>query len=1571
MGFMPIETSKVITETYKRYLRTIFSIGNDIYEKQFMDQINCHTELAVGPYLDVTDSFKKGKSISGLIEEGVLSPGFAELHIDLERSLHLHQEQAIRKVLSGKNVVVSTGTGSGKTESFLIPIADHLMRQEAAGQLRPGVRALLIYPMNALANDQVERLRKLFRGSAITYGVYTGQTENRYDNALAVYKELNNDAEPQPNELISRSQMKKTPPHILITNYAMLEYLMLRPDDNVFFDGEFAGEWKYIVMDEVHVYSGSTGIEVSMLLRRLKATLTVNDVQFVLTSATLGSDKDNKDVARFATDLCDRSFFPSDVVRATRMKIEPNRELVRISISFYTEIAEMFASGFSDEVILSRVQQELPRSTARMNLKEALYDVILHDERYWEIRKILQIPLEVSQAAEKAGLSEKELADFVFTASKCVMDGAKLFDARYHMFLRATEGAFVTLAPSRKLFLTRKDTHIEPDGMEYKVFEIAICTKCHSIYLIGANDDNGHFSQSRGFDDTRQREAFLLSDSISDTDEEQSLSKNAMEAEQYKICPKCGMVRKASLAGKSRCEHDLSEYVDVVRVKSSNEKAGITKCVACESTNPYGILRPFFSGQEAVTSVIGTSLFEELPSSKYVLIPDKKEDDSGFGISDDHPQTEIIHLAKQFIAFSDNRQSAAYFASYFDQTYKSLLYRRIVFKALSDPHIHDRVSLNTFVQFITHFFESDQIECDTENAEREAWKATLQEIVSYTGEQSLYNKGLLGFAIDSTGVSGVTKYHLSTEEMTTLYNVLLLSLISDGAIYTGYPLVAADKDFYIFGGFDYSYNFCSANDTAHVHSFVPSSSDGRKNKRLDYLERVLKKKGFENSREEYVNILSAIFNNMRGQTLNQLVSENGRYRVNAEKVTISKTSQWFFCPKCQHLTIYNLDGVCPTYQCSGTLQPVDPEILFQDDHYYHLYHEMEIRSLRIVEHTAQLDKKTASSYQKKFVRKEIDVLSCSTTFEMGVDVGTLETVFMRNMPPSPSNYTQRAGRAGRSLDSAAYALTFCNRSNHDLTFFHRPVSMIRGIIPPPKFTIENEKIAIRHIFATAFSFFWKQYPKYFEDAATLLDDKEAGDNGYQLLRAYLQGKPDALRDFLMLVLPPNLAAHFDIENFGWLDLLLRSEGNEPGALTRASEDYKYEVGRITEEIDQIRASKDDSIQYLIKNLDDRRKNFKKEYILSFLSRKGVLPKYGFPVDTVEMSVFDRNAKVSLGLQLQRDLSMAITEYAPGSQIVANGYLLTSRYIRRIPGISWRSYDYITCNHCKTLNIDSHVEMTSLSHLNECLQCGEALDPEKRETFIIPEFGFEADGNHIDRPKLVKPDRAYRGETAYVGFREDLEKNTIQIGSNALELYISQGDEMAVMNKSKYFVCETCGFTVQDDKFYGRTKKKLHEKATGYRCKDSVLKRYSLGYRFKTDVIQIRFVSNEISSWEIGLSIMYGIQRGVCDYLCIEQREIDGCLQFFKNPVTGSGNYAVILYDKTPGGAGYVKRLNDQAVMEGVLERTLDLMERCTCGGEKKDSSCYSCLRSYFNQRNHDILKRSYVIDFLNKVFTKA
>ena len=362
-----------------------------------------------------------------MIDEGVLSREFVELYRDkrnlLTRSLYKHQELSIRKIKEGRNLIVTTGTGSGKTESFLLPVINYLMEQKERGALNDGVRALIIYPMNALANDQMKRMRELLANyPSITFGSYTGETEKEDKDALSKYMSLNSWQKPLPNERISRNQMKERPPHILITNYAMLEYLLLRPADNVFFHGENSNEWKFIVLDEAHTYTGATGIEVSMLLRRLKNTLTTREhIQFILTSATLGDEKDNKEICDFASRLCTGvAFDEKSIVRAFRFSDFNSNDAKEYPSDIYYKINQLIDKSVSINEIRTLIQSyDSTFTSAADNVQELLYDFLVQDRFYYRMREVLKNePVTIKKISEEMKVNEMDVVAFVSIARK-------------------------------------------------------------------------------------------------------------------------------------------------------------------------------------------------------------------------------------------------------------------------------------------------------------------------------------------------------------------------------------------------------------------------------------------------------------------------------------------------------------------------------------------------------------------------------------------------------------------------------------------------------------------------------------------------------------------------------------------------------------------------------------------------------------------------------------------------------------------------------------------------------------------------------------------------------------------------------------------------------------------------------------------------------------------------------------------------------------------------------------------------------------------------------------------------
>ena len=1553
MAFSPIQGSALIEKQYKRYLSTMFRIADPQYQKQFEAQLSDNSVFSAGPFLDAHDNFATGKTTRELVREGVLPPFFLKYGFYHDRPLYSHQETALRKALAGNNIVVSTGTGSGKTESFLMPILAALAQEAESNTLHPGVRALLIYPMNALANDQVERMRSLLaKTPEITFGCYTGQTRNKYEDALSEYRKLNR-KNPADNELICREQMKQTPPHLLITNYAMLEYLMVRPGDKALFAGN---AWRFVVLDEAHVYRGSTGIEVSMLLRRLKATLNSASLQYFLTSATLGDESENEEVAAFATNLCNSLFDVNNIIRAQRLTIPHPQNPLYVPSSLYRQIQKQIEEGLNAAAIGAEIMKDHPEW--ELSSDKPLFDLVHRDERYWRIRNLLKEPCTINKLVSETGISAEDIESFVAVASFCEADGIRLLDARYHTFLRATDSVFITLAPSNRLFLTRTSNFFEPsDGKNYKVFEINTCSSCHNIYLTGKLNEETHcLDQTAGYDG---KSIFYLGShpSVTDEDTEEKESRYTPG----KICALCGHFKRDNVRGEVPCCHGASYEVPVVWVKTKAPEYRLKKCVCCEAVNNYGILRSFFTGQEAVTSVIATSLFNALPAQIAVQTPlITTNDDFGFGFEKTSVSSaNYIQQARQFLCFSDSRQASAYFATYLDTTYRNLLYKRCI-TDLVEKQRH-ALPLNAFCEDLSSVFEKHHLLSGTGfRLEKESWKAILAESADSNSDNSLSGMGILSIGLLPESFPANPQLNLTGAEVTDMINILISSMISDLAVNIPCAMSEEDREFYSYGQIHARYQAIGSNSAYNIKSFVPKNS-ARSNKRLDYLLRMLAQKvpgRFEADTTR--KLLLALWNLMEKKDIIRY-QEDG-YQLNHEKLYLNRPSHWYRCNKCHKLTPFNIGDTCVTYHCSGKLEPINPETELQNNHYYRLYHDMDLQPLRVREHTAQLDRDKAYEYQQDFKDKKIDVLSCSTTFEMGVDVGSLETVFMRNMPPMPSNYAQRAGRAGRSRHSAAFALTFCNRSSHDFSYFNHPVDMISGKIHAPHFNIINEKIAIRHLYASALAFFWRLYPDLFSTVEKMAETKTE-ETGYDLLTQYLNGHPSDLKAYLKAFLPAELYNRFGCEQFTWIDGLLKTDEGYEGLLTKAVKEYSYEVN-VLEEARKEAFAKNRSTGYL----EQRLRTYRKESILSFLSRRNVMPQYGFPVDTVPLSISGVKNGQQYGVELQRDLSMAISEYAPGSQVVANGEMFTGRYIKKIPQIGWKMYDYIYCDECSTLNIDPHVDEQQNPRLVSCKMCSAPLRKEAQKTFIVPSFGFEIDPDDIKKPGLIRPEKTYRTDVSYVGYRNSIQMHESYINKTSVLSMFAEKDEMAVLNRSDFHVCPYCGYA-ETGKGYFQFIQQEHHMPSGRKCANKSLHKYSLGYRFETDVFQFVFPDHplNISDTQTAFSTLYALIRGVIHTLDLEDDDIAGCLQSIN--LGGAANVSFILYDTTPGGAGHVRRLQENNALYKAILNAWQLMKQCNCGGTEGHASCYACLRTYRNQKLHDILDRSLAIEYLNSILS--
>lgn len=1509
MGFNPLVASSDIVDQYRRYILTTFKTdfqprsqdtGETLYE-QLKTMIARPQAVSNGPFLQSSRNFVRGPRLKDLIPE-VLSDGFFDLHSDELNPekivLYKHQEEAIDLLITkNHNVVISTGTGSGKTKSFLIPILDHLFKEKESGTFGPGVRALLIYPMNALVNDQVRLLRKILKDQDITFGYFTGETRETREEAEKQYRR--NKIVPLQNELISREEMRDTPPNILITNYAMLEHIMIKPENNrKIFGNPGSNHWKYVVLDEAHVYTGAKGAEVSLLLRRLRAVLKRKELRFILASATLGSEADNEEVVKFANDLCgckDVVFTPNDVVRAHYMD-ESCPGSTEVPIEFFRDITELDRTSNNATMFAVRCRKYLADRNYQTtdDWRVDLYDILQNDVRLRTLQNLLNKgPEDIREVAEQMGLCKEDLIDVVKVLSMAYKNGLKLFDSKYHLFIRSFDSLYMSLKPDYSLSLFPSKFHTsQTDGREYRCYNICTCVNCNGLYLIGTR--NGvYFDQVPKSSEGEKTYTYAL---LGDMEFPDPGSKN-----NHLLCSLCGRISDPSLP----CEHGKEFSNRVYLVKEDSDK--ICSCFFCSQMDTNrGLLRHFYLGHEATTSVIATSLFDEL--------------------------TRKTGNDCRFLTFSDSRQNAAYFATYLSSTHKNLLMHRILYDVLMDnkERIQGRgLPFDKFRKEVEG--DIDRIFGDTVNSEAESWLTVLQDCAKHNSNRSFESKGIIYYDVSDLHSDLAELYDLGQNEAYHFINTLIKQI--------------RDKTYIII---DNNTAYSMRDRIYSTGDIRPVSPDGSGNTEKFLTKAVRNYIGSVIGPDKVDEFADLFFGTDCFQQ-----DASGGYRFDPKRLTVRSKDVRYICTNCKKtfpFSCHNRCIVCNKNSLTEIRNEIDP-----DDSYLFLYRNMGKHVLRVAEHTAQLNSSKAEEYQRMFVEKKLDALSCSTTFEMGVDIGELNTIFLRNMPPTPSNYIQRSGRAGRSESSSSYTITFCKNSPHDSYYFSHPNDMIMGKVPVPNIKTNNPKIAIRHIFASAFSFYWKSiYPsRNVKKVSDLMETRED-------FSKYLHSEPEDLKRFLIDFIPediqdyretsdpeadPNDPTLIDIElsTSSWIRNLLDKNA---GRLTTAAEEYAQDMKALDESTLH---------EEIIKKV---RNQINEETTLDYLSRKNIIPKYGFPVDLVELR--NANPTVKEELNLSRDLTLGISEYAPGSQVIANGRLITSRYVKHVPTRELPRYYYVTCPSCQSISMVYDTALTldeAKKRLAICKSCSTSLNG-KINNFIIPRFGFLYDQQEIKDVVNSKPIRTYSGDIFYRA-KDDLRTSEIIIGKEKVGISYSSNDELVAINSSKKLcICGKCG--------YGTLSSipPTHNTPFGMKCNGKIIPQ-SLGHVFRTDVLLLTFerFESEGLEYEEALSVLYALLEGLSNEFKIDRRDISGCLY-------GNGNsFTFVLFDMTPGGAGYVKILkeNNGDNIRLVIKKALEIVSSCECGGAEGNAVCFSCLLNYFNQKYQEKMTRRMAIDRLGSL----
>lgn len=1660
--FNPAKGAKRIREDFIDYITTTLHFNDEsagpgsLYAK-FRE--NLERVISKGPYVDINCSFLKGKSINELIDEGVLSPEFRNLEalkpsnykkeLPLDRPLYLHQEKAIRILNSKKNAVITTGTGSGKTECFMIPMIDELLK-EGEGLKTPGVRAILIYPMNALANDQMKRLRNiLMKYPQIKFGVYNGDTPYDGDqsdwykelHSTENYQELKNGLD---NELLTREQMALNPPHILCTNYAMLEYMLLTPNRGAVFANSNV---KFIVLDEAHTYSGATGMETSLLIRRLVARICSNgnNPQYVLTSATLGKrGESEEEINSFAENLTGEKFGIENIVFGERDTTFDSDEFVDYPVGVFNDIA----ANNNDEIKAIFRNYGIAYDD-KVDEQTNIYNLCASSSLYKILRDNYCSPVAIDEISNWLGLNENDTLNFLHVCTLGHKNGSALLDMRFHFFVRALEGLYHCFTGDKELFLERREIVNRSYDEKDRVFEIAICKNCGDVAIVGhiENKCGREFllNKDNEFRDTFKEPEFfhIIADDESnlnagevdyqeadedDIDREDNDEENNNEPKgssedknyvDYWFCPHCGEISE-EVDGKPACSHSESDYLKL-RKFSDKYKGSKDKCLKCF----HGSYNRFYIGTEAATSVLATSLFEALP-----LKAIKKLDEAG--------NEQLFEAGKQFLSFSDSRSEAAFFASYLDKTYEYMLSKRGLITILemnkkkilnSDPSDY---TLEDFASKLAKLFRENQTFNEdllkkanprdlAKTSLKSAWTIIVKELISCKKNNSLQSLGLLSFKYLGNDSLIVKHYKdkyfndISSEEVKCLLDELAMTFAYFGAI------IIPEDDFEFTDDekrniFWSSYNKGIAEQKTsfampYYANWLPMKhqNDPTKYYKTYRQELALKALGENGTPEkaddflkEYFAYLTSPSNSYRAEP----IEKNNKYYAMPAKVFTIRIPEcddvkWYRCKKCGKITNINIRNNCPVAGCDGSLEPItDIRTVFGKNHYIDFYKNEEgtkyLRKLIIKEHTAQLSKLDAADYQSKFERNDINALSCSTTFEMGVDVGELETVFLRDIPPSAANYAQRAGRAGRSKSSAAFVMSYAKLSSHDFHYYEKPKEIICGTINPPVFKLDNPKIVYRHIYSTIFGYFFNRYPSFFEDEKGKQRDINHFFNGggFDQLKDLISNPPTDLMNILHQSFI-DLDDEFGISTFNgsWVNDFIGLEGR----LVSAEHEYRQTIQDFDQQITQFELSR-----RIGGDIVKKRKNwYNATSLIDFLVDNNVIPKYGFPVDSVELKIggdeeaekagWQRNS--NKGLRLSRDMSQAISDYAPGCKVIANNKMYTTRYISKYWKNGENDFDHVFVaycgnSNCNTLNASPIKDPVDY----HCKGCGESMNGATWEEAICPTAGMITDGKKGEPVPLKKPKKVYRSDYYFLERDNESAKFTLDIGDSKITVISSKKDEIIVTSAKgePFYVCPLCGFAYGH---YDRIKKKdgktdteamkilrfgtanrmvtkaPHLRPTGAPCNCTDLCKKHLYHSFMTDIVQIAFNDRPNINQTTAISLLYALIGAAERVLCVERNEISGVIRF--DSAGYNTNYRFILFDNVPGGAGYVKRLVDEdngfSNLKTVFSEAYRKTKYCDCD---EHSSCYKCLRTYENQKYHEMLSRIDVADFLETYVDK-
>ena len=1195
MALNPIAYTENVVRSFLRYQLTAYPFADPHLHAQMRELLSLdetrQSPLLKGPYVSLSRPFRQGVPVASLVTEGLFHPHLGERIPREITHLYSHQEHAIRAIARGRTTLVSTGTGSGKTECFLYPIISRCLalRDEGAP---PGISAVIVYPMNALAEDQLMRLRGVLAGTGIPFGIYVGKTPERetdvvgvrlragssqadYEARLARARREGSGETVYPGEEVCSREVMRTPgrqPRILLTNVKQLELLLTRQQDIELFTG---ARLDYLVFDEAHTFSGALGAETACLIRRLRAFCggeggararlapggierTRNQPSDTERVRRMPSESHTTCVATSAT-IVDRERPRAAHHFASRFFGVPPEAVVTVGEDYEAEVWEAAPrlappAPIEDPAgILERCVQAVEddddsgaavraayRSLCGDDLNEgdwpdALHAALSRNELVFRLNEELRSPRALDELPavleQQAGrpVTEAEILAWMTLGAAARREGRPLLRPIVHGFVRGIGGAVVTFpeaADGARLWLAAEDEVGRGELDEnHAHFPVMTCTTCGQHYYIAFLKDFIFTGKQPGggeagagshwwpsLEETNGgKRAVLFDRLIGASDDDGEVVPHARTASLH-FCRQCGTAHPATV---SRCRScgtaGATVQLHAIRQSSTSPTPGtLTSCLSCGSAGHR----------------LGGRYREPARSVRAITV------------SDVHVLTQdMVHHAERprLLVFCDNRQDAAFQAGWMKDHARRFRLRALMAQGIKESPR----SIGDLVAWLDDLLEDD--ETLSRALIPEVWQVARREGAGGRHGQERHKylrfQVLREVALSSRQALGLEPWG----RMKVEYEGLDATLpwiqerahalgIAAGRLREGVASVLDylrrkrtlhDPEHEIFTKYwmegdreiqqGYLPSFLAPNGTklrrdatekaSQVTQWLSASGDTT-------MRQIARKWGVAAESIEW--FLESLFDflvdrgllvpvQLKGARGRPLPNVHGVYQVNADRLRLNRNRGVSRCRSCRRTTTRDVPYErCPAWRCDGVLEWV-PE---DDDNYDLQLLDGAYSMLRPEEHTAMVPQTERERLENLFkgTSDAVNCLVCTPTLELGIDIGQLDSVLMRNVPPLPANYWQRAGRAGRR-HRMAVDVTYCRPVSHDRAYFTDPIKLLSGRIDPPAFNLRNEAMVAKHVHATVI--------------ACLHRDARDPDRP--------EAERDEIRDVLARCLPPRVA----------------------------------------------------------------------------------------------------------------------------------------------------------------------------------------------------------------------------------------------------------------------------------------------------------------------------------------------------------------------------------------------------------------------------------------------------------------